>query len=90
LADAVLATMYVPAEKAMPPSSTSSVGTRAAQVFHFKFGPVEVLLVVSAGRLVNQRGYRCVVITVAGPDGIGFAGFAEFLQGVLGRHCGGT
>jgi len=51
---------------------------RIAQVVHFEFGPIEVLLVVSAGRLVHERGYRCVVIPMTRPDGIGFAGFAEF------------
>ena len=56
---------------------------RTAQVVRFEFGPVDALPIVSAGRLVQQRGDRCVVIPMAGPDGIGFAGFAELLQRVL-------
>ena len=47
------------------------------------FGLLEALLIVAAGRRVEQGGHRRVVVAVPRPDGVGFAGLAEFFQRVL-------
>ena len=55
-----------------------------AQVVDLDIGLLEAVLIVIAGRRVEHGCHRRVVVAVAGPHRVGFAGFAELFQARIG------